>query len=167
LLATSKASDDIRTSYWDHDINLLLRQIKPVSSGVVHTTRNDPYPLNPPEGRDPVSDEKLKVFLDTELLKWKKKVSPLPEDPENIRVELHRGYRFKSFRDAIGFMSQVAPGCEIALHHPRSENLWKSVRVYFTTWDIGRRISDRDIQLARYFDRAYSKFPGADPGVGA
>lgn len=58
-------------------------------------------------------------------------------------------------------MTQVAQGCDIAMHHPRWENIWKTVRVYLTTWDIGHRISDRDIQLARYFDRAYVEFPGS------
>jgi pterin-4a-carbinolamine dehydratase len=95
-------------------------------------------------------------------VKWKKKVSPLPEDSESVRVELFREYRFKSFRDAIRFMYQVAPGCDIAIHHPRWENIWKTVRVYLSTWDIEHRISDRDIQLARYLDKAYSEFDGAD-----
>ena len=158
---THRQAIEIRTSYWDHDINLLLRQLIPNAQGVEYTSRNDPYPLNPPEGPDPITDEKLKVFLSTELLKWKKKVSPLPEDPENVRVELYREYRFKSFREAISFMSQVAPGCDIAMHHPRWENVWKTVRVYLTTWDIGHRISDRDIQLARYFDRAFGEYAGA------
>ena len=55
-------------------------------------------------------------------------------------------------------MNEVAPGCDIAIHHPRWENIWKTVKVYLTTWDIGHRISDRDIQLARYLDQAYSDF---------
>ena len=58
-------------------------------------------------------------------------------------------------------MQQVAPGCDIALHHPRWENIWKTVRVYLTTGDIGHRISDRDVQLAKYLDRAYRDFPGS------
>ncbi|WP_392531464.1 4a-hydroxytetrahydrobiopterin dehydratase [Nostoc sp. C117] len=70
-------------------------------------------------------------------------------------------YNFKTFRYAIELMNQVAPGCDIALHHPRWENVWRTVRVYLTTWDIGHQISDRDIQLAKYFDKAFSDFPGA------
>jgi len=154
---------EIRTAYWDHDIDLLLGQIAPGPHVLGSATHDDPYPRNPPEGPDPITDEKLQVYLTTELAGWKKKVSPLPEDPDRVRVELYREYRFKSFRDAIGFMSQVAPGCDIAIHHPRWENVWKTVRVYLSTWDIGHRISDRDIQLARYFDHAYSEYAGADP----
>jgi pterin-4a-carbinolamine dehydratase len=154
---------ELRTAYWDHDISLLLGQIAPRSQSVGQTNPGNPYPRNPPEGPDPITEEKLQVYLRTELAKWKRKTSPLPEDPDQVRVELYREYRFKSFREAIGFMSQVAPGCDIAIHHPRWENLWKTVRVYLSTWDIGHRISDRDIQLARYFDHAYSDYPGADP----
>ena len=60
-------------------------------------------------------------------------------------------------------MSQVAKGCDIANHHPRWENLWKTLRVFLTTWNIGHKISDRDIQLAKYFDSAYAEFPGRIP----
>ncbi|SPL92528.1 PASTA [[Actinomadura] parvosata subsp. kistnae] len=89
--------------------------------------------------------------------------SALPQDPSRTRVELYREYRFKTFRDAIAFMNEVAPGCDIAIHHPRWENVWRHVRVFLTTWDIGHRISDRDVQLAKYFDSAYQDFAGADP----
>ncbi|NJP90392.1 4a-hydroxytetrahydrobiopterin dehydratase [Nonomuraea sp. FMUSA5-5] len=96
---------------------------------------------------------------------WPKRLveSALPQDPSRTRVELYREYRFKTFRDAIAFMNEVAPGCDIAIHHPRWENVWRHVRVFLTTWDIGHRISDRDVQLAKYFDSAYQDFAGADP----
>lgn len=101
------------------------------------------------------------MILSSDLRGWKKVVSPLPEDQSQVREELYKAFRFKSFQDAIHFMSQVAPGCDIAMHHPRWENIWKTLKVYLSTWDVGHRISDRDIQLARYFDRAYLEFPGA------
>jgi hypothetical protein len=58
-------------------------------------------------------------------------------------------------------MGHVAPACDIAMHHPRWENIWRSISVYLTTWDIGHNISDRDIQLAKYLDLAYAEFQGA------
>jgi pterin-4a-carbinolamine dehydratase len=102
----------------------------------------------------------LKKTLENELVRWQLVESALPEDPQKTRVELYREFKFKSFQSAIGFMAQVAPGCDIAMHHPRWENIWKTVRVFLTTWDIGHRVSDRDVVLARYFDRAYSEFDG-------
>ncbi len=153
---------ELRRDYFNHDIKLLLAQL-----GETTNKRGDykaslgPYPGNSPEGPDPLSDDKVQRILDSELLHWKKVISPLPENPTNVRVELFRELKFKSFQDAVGFMTLVAPGCDIAMHHPRWENIWKTIRVYLSTWDIEHRISDRDIQLARYFDRAYAEFAGA------
>jgi pterin-4a-carbinolamine dehydratase len=151
----------IRRDYWDHDIKLLLAQVViDDDSGSAHNEL-DPYPTGVRIGPDALSEDKLQQILEKELLDWKKLVSPLPEKPEMPRIELFREYKFKSFAEAIQFMSQVAAGCDIAMHHPRWENIWKTVRVYLSTWDIDHRLSDRDIQLARYFDWAYDNFPGA------
>jgi pterin-4a-carbinolamine dehydratase len=57
-------------------------------------------------------------------------------------------------------MHETAPGCDIAIHHPTWENVWRSVRIFLTTWDIGCRVSDRDVQLAKYFENTYKVFPG-------
>lgn len=157
---SSRQSIQIRRDYWDHDIKLLTAQIetKESSHSQLRRPHHSVYPTNVPIGPDPIDEEKLELVLARDLKAWKKTVSPLPEDTSKVRVELFREYRFKSFQEAIHFMVQVAPGCDIAQHHPRWENLWRSVRVYLSTWDIDHRISDRDIQLARYFDRAYADF---------
>jgi pterin-4a-carbinolamine dehydratase len=152
---------EIRRDYWNHDVQLLLAQLRSTTA-INELTDSDPspYPRNPPEGPESISTKRLKRILDTDLTRWKLVESPLPEDPTATRIELFRELRFKSFGAAISFMAQVAPGCDIAMHHPRWENIWKTIRVYLTTWDIKHRISDRDIQLARYFDRAYAEFDG-------
>lgn len=154
---------EIRTSYWDHDIKLLQSRLESVAGTPVAQDSAGPYPVPPPETPDPISDESLEIALKGTLSQWRKVVSPLPEKPDTVRTELFREYKFKNFRDAIGFMSEVAPGCDIAIHHPRWENIWATLRVYLTTWDIGHRISDRDIQLAKYFDTAHKEFIGKRP----
>ena len=157
---------DIRDAYWDHDIQLVLQQLR------VEVEREQPdsqetgnnsqvYPTPPPEKPDPISEEKISIALGASLSNWEIVSSPLPQNPAKVRTELFRRYRFKTFADAINFMSQVAPGCDIAMHHPRWENLWRTLTVYLTTWDIDHSISDRDIQLAKYLDHAYGEFPGA------
>jgi pterin-4a-carbinolamine dehydratase len=121
------------------------------------------YPYCVPiETPDPITEEKLQFALGNNLSNWKKVVSQLPEDSHKVRVELFRQYKFKTFINAIDFMQKVAPACDIALHHPRWENIWKTVRVYLSTWDIDHQISDRDIQLAKYFDHVFTNFLGAD-----
>ncbi|HEY9650112.1 MAG TPA: 4a-hydroxytetrahydrobiopterin dehydratase [Coleofasciculaceae cyanobacterium] len=167
---TQRQAVEIRDAYWDHDIKLVLERLKLVINK--HTKNNGSprskksseglYPTPPPEKPDPISEEKLQIALKGNLSNWKKLISPNPDDPTQVRIEIFRRYKFKSFLDAIKFMNQVAPGCEIALHHPRWENIWKTINVYLSTWDIEQQISDRDIQLAKYFDKAFSDFPGAD-----
>ncbi len=159
---SSKQAIELRQDYWDHDIKLLTAQI-----GISETDFRKPkksssiYPRNVPIGPQSIDDETIDSILTSELTSWSKIASALPENQTKVRVELFREYQFQSFQQAIHFMTQVAPGCDIANHHPRWENIWKTIRVYLTTWDIGHQISDRDIQLARYFDRAYSEYPGA------
>lgn len=158
---------EIRTTYWDHDIKLLISQLEdtPHDDGGHHAAGL--YPTPPPERPDPVSDEMLGKALGGSLPRWRRVVTEDVDAEDGAGVELYREFRFKTFLDAVSFMNQVAPGCEIAMHHPHWENIWRTVRVHLTTWDIGHRISDRDIQLAKYFDRAFKEFPGAEfPGSG-
>jgi pterin-4a-carbinolamine dehydratase len=152
----------IRSQYWDHDVKLLLRQLEQ-SSGAITDERDEfgPYPVPPAEDVALVAgltDQQLDMALHGPLKQWKKVVSKLPEDETKTRVELFREFKFTSFQAAVAFISQVAKGCDIANHHPRWENVWKTLRVYLTTWNIGHRISDRDVQLAKYFGAAYEEF---------
>ena len=43
-------------------------------------------------------------------------------------------------------------------HHPRWQNQWKAVQVWFSTWDEGCRITDLDIQAAAALDRVYRDY---------
>ncbi len=44
-------------------------------------------------------------------------------------------------------------------HHPRWENTWRTVRVWLTTWDIGHKLSQYDLDLAQYLDNLFGKYP--------
>jgi pterin-4a-carbinolamine dehydratase len=110
-------------------------------------------------------------FLQAQLPLWTLVKSPLPDNPVVTREELFRELRFKSFLEAIGFMTLVAPGCDALDHHPRWENTYRIVRVYLSTWDAGlHAVSDRDTRLAEYMDQMYAAFPGRgepdEPKVG-
>lgn len=154
---------EIRDQFWDHDVLLVADKLRALVSGSKDSSGGlGPYPPIPVDKPDPTSEEKINAALSGSLLGWKRLASPLPEDMSKVRVELFRRFRFKTFADAIRFMSHVAPGCDIAMHHPRWENIWRSIDVHLTTWDIGHNISDRDIQLAKYLELAYAEFPGAE-----
>ena len=64
---------------------------------------------------------------------------------------LSREFRFKDFREAFGFMTQVAMLAEKLDHHPEWSNVYNKVNITLTTHDVGG-ISDRDIKMAEMID---------------
>jgi pterin-4a-carbinolamine dehydratase len=149
---------EVRGSAMQHDIDLLLSMLSHDYRGVaVDATTYSLYPIPPEDVPDPLSDEKIAVALGGTLRSWSLSHTSTERGDS---VAIAREYRFKTFRDAVKFMSTAAPGCDIANHHPDWENVWRTVRVRLTTWDIGHRVSDRDIQLAKYLDKVYAEFPG-------
>jgi pterin-4a-carbinolamine dehydratase len=118
-----------------------------------------PYPRPPLVIKPaPMSEDDIDLAVRELLRDWQVIESSLPEDPQQVRVELHRTFLFRSFRDVLAFMAEVGDFADKANHHPRWENIFRTLRVYLTTWDIGHRISQLDVQLAQYFDRAYRKY---------
>jgi len=126
--------------------------------------RHLPYPQPPLVVKPaPMAEGDIKIAIQEILHDWDVVVSPLPEDPAQTRVELHRTFLFRSFRDVLVFMVEVGDFADNANHHPRWENIFKTLRVYLTTWDIGHRISHLDLLLAQYLDRAYKRYQDSSP----
>ncbi|MGW2938081.1 4a-hydroxytetrahydrobiopterin dehydratase [Streptomyces sp. NPDC001156] len=151
-----------------NDVDLIVKHLIRLL-GVSKSDRSTRlFPRPAPELPDLLSEEKIEVALRGTLRQWRIQQRKLDETSPGTKgatpeaVGLYREYRFRTFRDAVSFMHVTAPGCDIAIHHPVWENIWRTVRIYLTTWDIGHRISDRDVQLAKYFERAYEDFPEAD-----
>ena len=61
--------------------------------------------------------------------------------------KLHRDFRFRSFVEAFGFMSQAALVAEKMDHHPEWANVYDRVAVDLVTHDAGG-ISELDFELA-------------------
>jgi len=121
--------------------------------------RKLPYPDPPmPIRPSPMTEVDINIALNEILKDWEVVSSPLPEDPHKLRVELHRTFKFRDFLDVLAFMAKVADFADKANHHPRWENIYETLRVYLTTWDIGHRISHLDVQLAQFFDRTYQSY---------
>ena len=64
---------------------------------------------------------------------------------------LEREWRFHSFVEAFGFMTQVALLAESANHHPEWSNVYNRVTIRLTTHDLGG-LSSRDAELAQAID---------------
>lgn len=75
------------------------------------------------------------------------------------KTELSKTFEFASFVDAIRFMGEAVPRIEEMQHHPRLENIWRSVSVHLTTWDIGHKPSRLDLELAQHFEELRQRFP--------
>ncbi len=149
----------LRRDHWSHDVKLLISSIRMresarASSGVDYS----PYPIPSSDRPDPLSPEKIALALNGSLSEWSWRTQQAEYGRGHIREEFYRRYVFPSFQSAIDFMAEVAPGCDIAIHHPHWENIFKTLYVHLTTFDIGHKISDRDVQLAKYLDRAYADF---------
>ncbi len=156
---------DIRNEYWKHDIQLLLRQIDAENKiDTEHKHSYNIYPKPPKGGSTAVAleEDQLKIAIQNSIPKWAIQKGCMEDSDNWACTEIYRRYTFKSFISAIDFMHKVAPGCDIAIHHPRWENTWKSLTVWLTTWDIRNKVTDRDIQLAKYLDSAYEEFDGRD-----
>jgi pterin-4a-carbinolamine dehydratase len=148
----------------DHDLQPVILEIAQqrqpaLSRSVVQSgPRTLPYPDPPLKFKPtPLTDAEIDEALAEMLSGWEVARSAVPEEPVLERVELHKEYRFDSFSDVIDYMQQARPFIEEANHHPRWENIYSTLRVFLTTWDIGHRISYLDVMLAGHLDRTFAK----------
>jgi len=64
---------------------------------------------------------------------------------------IHRGFRFKDFSEAWGFMNRVALAAEQLGHHPDWTNVWNRVEITLSTHDAGG-LTENDVKLAKTID---------------
>jgi 4a-hydroxytetrahydrobiopterin dehydratase len=69
------------------------------------------------------------------------------------RDAIHKTFRFKNFREAWAFMSEMALVAEKMDHHPEWTNVYGRVDVTLTTHSANG-LSELDIVLARKMDEA-------------
>jgi 4a-hydroxytetrahydrobiopterin dehydratase len=64
---------------------------------------------------------------------------------------IRRGFRFRDFNEAWGFMSRVALLAECHNHHPNWSNTWNRVEITLSTHEA-RGLTSRDLRLAQAID---------------
>lgn len=69
---------------------------------------------------------------------------------ENNRLK--KDFKFKDFKEAFAFMTQVALVAEKMDHHPYWSNIYNSVSIELSTHDAGDRVTDKDHELAKAID---------------
>ena len=80
-------------------------------------------------------------------------LAPLRQSGWAIHPEhIQKTFQFSDFREAFGFMTQVAFAAEVEGHHPDWKNVYNRVEVALTTHDAGG-LTQKDIALASIMDR--------------
>ncbi len=62
-------------------------------------------------------------------------------------------FEFKNFREAFGFMSQVALLAEKHDHHPDWKNSYNKVFITLTSHSEGGKVTEKDRKLAEAIDQ--------------
>lgn len=65
---------------------------------------------------------------------------------------LYRQFNFVNFKQAWAFMAEVAELAEEFQHHPRWENEWNVVQIWLITHEGGKKITEKDRELAEAID---------------
>lgn len=73
------------------------------------------------------------------------------------RDAITREFVFADFAQAFAFMTQIAIQSEKRNHHPEWFNVYNRVTITLTTHDVNG-LSQRDINMARYADAAFTNF---------
>jgi pterin-4a-carbinolamine dehydratase len=146
---TAHQAFELRDDRWESDLTLLLSRLEELG-----LERIAPPAIRYPTPRvtlKELSAEELSAALER-LSGWRLVASDIPGNEPRKRSELFRVFEFASFEDAIAFMSAAVAEIVRLDHHPRWENIWRSVSVWLTTWDIGHKPSVLDIELAAFLN---------------
>ena len=68
---------------------------------------------------------------------------------------ISKGFKFRNFSQAFGFMTECALVAERMNHHPDWSNVYSRVDVVLSTHDAAG-ITELDFKLARAMDRAFA-----------
>jgi pterin-4a-carbinolamine dehydratase len=148
---------ELRDDRWEYDLNLLLSIMVEQLGFKKKTERPVRYP-KPFVTLKELSPEEIAGALKQLDDKWAIEPSEIPGKEPLKREELTRIYEFASFEDAIDYMSAASKHISSVQHHPRWENIWRTITVWLTTWDIGHKPSQLDIDLAQYLDNLFQSY---------
>lgn len=99
--------------------------------------------------------DELEPLVREHLPAWSLDFSDDERRLHHKHIELTRRFEFPSFARAVEFMNVAANHASQVNHHPRIMNVWRTVKVWLTTFDAGHRVTALDVAFARYLDREF------------
>lgn len=138
----------LRDTSWERDLKDLASRL--TQEGLTMTHESISFP-RPTINIAPLTQAEISTELQR-LRGWSVTATPHPEQPHITRNELFKSFEFRSFRQAMQFMGTATDEIDQRQHHPRWENIWRTVRVWLATWDVESQISRLDIELAEFLD---------------
>lgn len=90
-----------------------------------------------------------------EMNGWKIKPTKIADGKDPKGSELVKTYQFNSFLETIEFMSIAAEYMEEIDHHPYWENVWRTLIIRLSTWNIGHKVSALDFEMACYLESLF------------
>jgi 4a-hydroxytetrahydrobiopterin dehydratase len=72
--------------------------------------------------------------------------------------QLKASFKFKNFKEAFAFMTEVAFYAEAQNHHPNWYNVYNTVEIHLSTHDAGNIVTEKDRKLAAAIDKVFEKY---------
>ena len=72
-------------------------------------------------------------------------------------TKVRKVFKFKTFKEAFSWMTEIALSAEKLDHHPDWTNIYNRVIVILSTHDVGK-ITKKDILLARFMDEIVDRY---------
>jgi 4a-hydroxytetrahydrobiopterin dehydratase len=71
--------------------------------------------------------------------------------------KIAKQFEFADFMDSLHFVNRLAPYCESMDHHPDVHIFYNKVLFELQRFDVGGKVTDKDIAVAREIERLYSE----------
>jgi pterin-4a-carbinolamine dehydratase len=156
----------LSANHWEDGLEELIVRIEE-KSGLTRMPRPDgrnpngspARPRRKQSSQRPMNDAEVRSELE-QLARWQVQWGPHSWGNNGRAQEIVKSYDFPSFADVVAFMASAAKEIDTwkPPHHPRWENQWKVLTVFFTTWDVNCRVTALDIEAAKKFDELVGRW---------
>jgi len=106
-----------------------------------------------------LSKEEIAEGLKT-LSGWKFEHDPTSPEATSGQGKISKQYEFKDFMHSLTFINTMAPVFEANDHHPDTCIYYSKVLFELQRFDIGGKVTDRDLFMAGEIEKHYNSLNG-------